>query len=75
MLDSEGPWLLYMHEGRLVSRRPWCDCKPAGFGLVKVAEGRWGRPCCRRPVNLAQWEKWQRDDAVLSQNQTKEEVK
>jgi len=58
---------LIVRDGELVIRSKICDCKPSGFGFVKVADGKWGRPCCRRPVNMEQWRRWQRIDNERSQ--------
>lgn len=66
---DEDPWILAVNNGRLVAKRPWCDCAkavvdrqwprmvkdPTGYGYV--------RPCCMRPMNRASWEKHEQMNA------------
>jgi len=53
-MPDDDLWVLYMHKGRLLKRRPWCDCeKRKGFGYRKRDDGAWVRPCCMRRERAA----------------------
>lgn len=51
--NDEGVWEVFMRGGRLVARRPWCDCKKVGFGFKQRHDGTWVRPCCMRRERAA----------------------
>lgn len=53
---DDGPWVLYVEGGRLMKRRPYCDCERKGHGFTKRDDGAWVRPCCMRRERAA-WEK------------------
>lgn len=50
---SDGPWLILMHGGKLLKRRPWCDCRKVAFGFKQRHDGTWVRPCCMRRERAA----------------------
>jgi hypothetical protein len=55
--SDDGAWVLFMRGGKMLKRRPWCDCKKVRFGFTRRDDGAWVRPCCMRRTKES-WEKF-----------------